>query len=539
MDKTIKYTEEIKKQIEASAKELEKLINLFKELEKDVPKKEESKAGQILTNIEKKSANAIKAVNALAGSFEEIGKATGDEKFSRYAAEMKDAAQMIQSTIDGAKTGGGWGALIGLAIGIFKSVSTGIADQKKNEREWENQTLAFQHEYNKLLLQRNYLEKEFSTMFGKQNIERARGAYTSAQDSWNKYQEALNKELTGDTSYSKTQKDFLNPLGAVTEFVDDSLDSFGGVGKFFRNFGDQVSTFVADTVPILKWFGIGRTISNKNEVLRDAQERGMNSMQGMLIQTKKRRWYKIGSSDRYTTLYDLAPEMWNNSIDGEFDTEAAKKFLETNKKISDEQRQQIQQTIDLKDEYDKAMEVVDKQIEDTFGKLAGSITDGIFDSIRNGADAWEVFEKAGLDVIDNLGKQLVQEMLVSAFTEKYKERMRDAYKLGSNEETQNELANIMTDMSNEMPGMIQMATTAAQQWEQMARDNGWNMDKLKSKDVPVSFENLQTSLTDLIKKTDRAFDDIRESFESHMSDAILNTIKKKYLKENLEKWYAQ
>lgn len=54
----------------------------------------------------------------------------------------------------------------------------------------------------------------------------------------------------------------------------------------------------------------------------------------------------------------------------------------------------------------------------------------------------------------------------------------------------------------------------------------------------TTFEKLQTSLFDLVKQTDVTFDKISKSFEGHMSDAILNMVKKKYLTDKLETWYG-
>lgn len=55
----------------------------------------------------------------------------------------------------------------------------------------------------------------------------------------------------------------------------------------------------------------------------------------------------------------------------------------------------------------------------------------------------------------------------------------------------------------------------------------------------TSFDSLKDSLDDLITDMDTAFSDVADSFEDHMTKAILNLVKSSYLTDALEKWYNQ
>ena len=101
--------------------------------------------------------------------------------------------------------------------------------------------------------------------------------------------------------------------------------------------------------------------------------------------------------------------------DGTFNVEAAQAFLDTNTQISDEQRKQIQNVIDLKNAYDENIAIIDELLASTFGSLGSDITDIIFDSVRNGTDAWEQFREVGSEIIDELGRQMIQELYVQTY----------------------------------------------------------------------------------------------------------------------------
>ncbi|MDH6342929.1 tape measure domain-containing protein [Parabacteroides sp. PFB2-12] len=378
---------------------------------------------------------AVQGVSQLSDMIGQLADATGDQSLSDFTSLLKDWGNILEKTISGAKSGGIWGAVAGAVAGIGSSVFNGLIEEEERIRRMQNEQYDWQHRFNLLLSERNYLEEEYSSFFGKRGIEQAIKAYDSYKKTIGDYNDFVNEKLN------------IKPYG---------MDSYQGFS-------------------LANW---SRTYAD--EVLIDAMKREMTVLQGSLIQTAKHVWYKQGSKDKFTTLFDFAPEIWGGDLNGEFDVEAARLFLETHKEISKELRTQLALAIDQKEAYDEAMKVLDDHIESTFGGIASDLTDIIFDAVRNGSDAWDLFEDSGLKVIDALGKALLQEMILGEYLEQYKPKIRDAFSLGDPKAVQEELLSITSGIFDSLPTVVDSWMSIAKDWDELAKANGWEIDRLKN-----------------------------------------------------------
>ncbi|MDR2919095.1 MAG: tape measure protein [Tannerella sp.] len=378
---------------------------------------------------------AAEGLSEISGMISEVADVTGDQRLKDFTETLNDWSDILTKTASGAKSGGIWGAIGGLVSGVGTSVFNGYIKEQERIRQMQNEQLEWAQRYNLLLMERNYLEEEYSSFFGKRGIEQAIKAYESYNKTVNSYYDSVNEKLDLDLYNTKKYQGF----------------------------------FLNNTVR-----------SNARKVLQDAMDRDMSVLQGSLIQIAEHEWYKFGSKDRFKTLFDFAPEIWGGDINGEFDAEAARLFLETHKDISDELRTQLELSIEQKDAYDAAMKVLDDHIESTFGNIATDLTDIIFEAVRNGSDAWDLFEKAGLKVVDALGKALLQEMILGEYLEQFRPKIREAFGLGDPAAVQNELLAITTEIFDGIPTAIDAWTAVAENWDKMATDMGWDMSLLNT-----------------------------------------------------------
>lgn len=431
-DGIVKGFRKIKESSELAKRAIEETNEEKKKL---LQSQSEAEYGKGVSYLKDGALEASDAVGFLAEQVSILAEATGDAKFKEFSDQFSAFSQNLQAAGQGAQSGGWIGAIVGGASNMITQTVASMAQLQSEAYEYEQNRIDFLREIEKISL--SLKDEDYDSIFGTSSIEKARYAYELAQEALEKYNEELQR-----TSALELEEEYKN-LGA------------------------------AIFAPIFGSFGFGKRISEETKALMAAYEKGYTDLQAMAVKTKDRSgWANFwGKKDEYTALKDLAPELWNE--DGTFNVEAAQAFLDTNTQISDEQRKQIQNVIDLKNAYDENISIIDELLASTFGSLGSDITDIIFDSVRNGTDAWEQFREVGSGVIDELGKQMIQELYVQTYLETFKERMRAAYGLDSVEDTQKELANIMNDIYNGLEGVLDGASSAAEEWDKWAKDHGF------------------------------------------------------------------
>ena len=433
-DGIIKGFKKIKDSAELAKKAIEETDEEKKKL---LQSQSEAEYGKGVSYLKEGALEASDALGFLSEQVAILAEATGDSKFKEFSDQFSAFSQNLQAAGQGAQSGGWIGAIVGGASDMITQTVASMAQLQVEAQEYEQNRIDFLRELEQISL--TLKDENYDSIFGTSSIERARDAYKLAQEALQKYNEELQK-----TSALEIEEEYKN-LGA------------------------------AIFAPIFGSFGFGKKISEETKALMAAYEKGYTDLQAMAVKTKDRSgWANFwGKKDEYTALKDLAPELWNE--DGTFNVEAAEAFLDTNTQISEEQRKQIQNIIDLKNAYDENISIIDEMLASTFGSLGSEITDIIFDSVRNGTDAWEQFREVGSEVIDELGRQMIQELYVQTYLETFKERMRAAYGLDSVEDTQKELANIMADIYKGLESVLDGASLAAEEWDKWAEEQGFTL----------------------------------------------------------------
>lgn len=379
-----------------------------------------------------------KATKTAAGYMKEFAEATGNTKLGDMADEMSAFAQNLGAAAEGFEQGGWIGAIVSGVSDMIEQTVSGIM-QAKAYAEQLRQTM---EEYRRqLTLNRLALkDSDYSSPFGEKSIAKTMDAYKKSKDAIKEYSRYVSEQM------EKPEKEMKR-----------------------RSIGLQVF------VPGLSvGYGVWGEETQKSKAAMQAYLNGYNKLQGMMVKTSsKNGWQKFwGAQDKYTALKDLVPDLWDEN--GEFNVENATAFLNTSKQLTDEQKKQIQYAIDLKNAYDDAIKAIDEQIENTFGDMASELTDIIYDSVLNGSDAWDAFRQKGSETILQLGKELMQEMLMTEYLETYRKPLQEAYKSDDIKTTQEKIREITKNMYGGLMNLVPMLQESAESWIEWMKNEGFD-----------------------------------------------------------------
>ena len=357
-------------------------------------------------------------VSQFAGKINELAEATGNEGLSKTAEAMNDVGNIISSTAMGAATGGWVGAVVGgvVSIGsaIFDSFTKGArtaAEAEKNARDWGRAYQLFALELK---------AEDYEDVFGTKSIQKTVEVYRLLCESLDLYNEALNG----------------------TEKVDLAKD------------------LIAQGVSL--------------DMILENINKSASSLENMKIKTKDYGWFAelFGKKDQYTSLKDLAPEIW---ADGGFNADAARVFLETNTQLTEEQRAQIQNIIDLYDKYEELNDMLEQEIADNFGDLGSSLIKSITTAITTGEDAMELFaDNVGLK-FEELGEKIAYELFFADMFSGLLEDIKATYGLGDTEAIGSAQMELIAGFFSSMKGQAANAQEWLEQWKEMAAEYGFDL----------------------------------------------------------------
>ena len=395
------------------------------ELRETLRLKEESERRKAFQNLVSGAKEVLGITGEITGRLQELANATGNMQMAQSMQGIQNAVSGISSIAQGFKQGGWIGAAISAGMVVFDQLvgrAQHIAEQQRRMRE-SAEDYARALELIDLAIQNN------DNVFGERSIQNAINAYEKA----GKALEKLHDRIRGE--------DFTISFGG--------LGSLGGFGSLFGNLG----AFTKE---------INTGLKNMSIITRE----GRNGFLG------------IGRvAQESSRLVDLAPEIFK---DGGFNADAARAFLQTNQQITDEQRKQIQNAIDLYERYQEAMEAVREKLRGTFGSIAGDLISLITSSIQAGTDEWRNFQRVGSRAIEALGEQLMHELFLAAHFDQLQRDLEKSFNAGSPEDVANRQMQILDQFFDRIGQDVENAANFAKEWQQRARDRGftdvWNDD---------------------------------------------------------------
>lgn len=221
----------------------------------------------------------------------------------------------------------------------------------------------------------------------------------------------------------------------------------------------------------------GKRLKSMQEMLvyESSAEKGLRGIQRMLVKTKDfSGWANLwGREDEFTSLGDLAPELWE---DGELNTEALEAFLATNTQVTDEQRRQLQNLLDIRKAYEDNRKALEDYLSSLFGNLSSDLAQATIDAFREGSDIGVQYMRDNMtDVIGSLERQMVQQVY-NSYLAQYQKKFMETIEGGGDE---TDLLALYSEILSGMDETMGRATAAAELFEAQAEKHGFDMDRLR------------------------------------------------------------
>jgi len=370
------------------------------------------------------------SLSQAADAMAKVAEISGDVQLTEAAEQLGAFSQNLSAAAQGASSGGWIGAIVGGVTDMISQTVQAFTEAKVQAAEAAENASDYRRQIEML----KYVidEADFTSVFGVDEMAKSVDALEKASLAAADY-EAMMAELSSNTLTTLYEKQTQsNSIGAAI---------FGG-----------------------SWGSLRKVVSNEFKGALEAYEKGYSQLEAMQVKTADYSgWANFwGKKDEYTALKDLAPDLWG--ADGVFSVENAKVFLETNTQLNEEQREQIQNIIDMKDAYDEATKVVDDYLESLYGSWGSDLSEAISDAVVSGADAWDVFDDKASEVIKNIGKQMIYNAFFKDIMDSYQESLRSA--VGDPEA----MAVVTGQLVESLKNTYTAATDATKQFYDYAKD---------------------------------------------------------------------
>lgn len=357
-------------------------------------------------------------ISTFAGKLQELAEATGDEGLADTAEALNGLGNIISSTAMGAATGGWVGAIVGAVTSIGSALFDSFTKGARTAKEAEKNARDFARAYELLCLQLK--SEDYEATFGTKVIEKTAKAYELLIQTLDLYNEKVG---------STKNTDMIKDLAAQNDLLALLLG--------------QMTKYSTD-------------------------------LENMRIKTKDYGWFAelFGKSDKYESLRDLAPEIW---ADGTFNVEAARTFLETNTQLTEEQRAQIQNVIDLYDQYEELNSTIEATISETWGELGMTFVSSITEALETGEDLFDVWTRNVSDKFEDLGEQLAYELFFADSFAQLFEDIKATYGLGDVESIGKAQGELIGGFFASMQGQAENAQEWLEKWKEFAAQYGFDL----------------------------------------------------------------
>ncbi|MBO7285435.1 MAG: tape measure protein [Alistipes sp.] len=250
----------------------------------------------------------------------------------------------------------------------------------------------------------NYGVEETARQFKELNTELERTRELARIDSWK-------GTIFGEDPFGN----FLNNI----KVAQDALDDLGEAQEKLINRGKEQWGEVEVETGIKGSFD-NYTITDR-VVVDHKWDNVEESLANMQVKTRDRSAFAemFGAKDEYANLGDMMPGLFGE--DGKVTLDALQELKNSDvwEKLSQENRDLIDEMIADWELYEDATNAVETYLKDIFGDLGMTMTNALVDAFQNGTDAAEAFADAASDALERLTREMIHAAFIQPIIDEY------------------------------------------------------------------------------------------------------------------------
>lgn len=262
---------------------------------------------------------------------------------------------------------------------------------------------------------------------GKEDRERSRHwlqTIVNTQDAYNK-KLVETKLLQEDVWGTKQIYNTLNAIKALGEATQNYNDKLNEQQKAWK---DPSNT-------LLKKFGnhLTRGVFKQD----DSEYVALKDNLRYITRTRKKGFLGIGG--RHTKTQDLVEWVKENMdgaelffADGRLNLTVAEALLENADNLAGQTEANLRALVEIEKQIQEAEDAISEYVSETFGSLSDSLSSSIVNAFRNGTDAAKSFRDSVVEVLEDVGEQILKNTFMQGMFDTYQERIKKAYENYSN-----------------------------------------------------------------------------------------------------------
>lgn len=275
-------------------------------------------------------------------------------------------------------------------ISLTNMVISAANQRNAKEKEYQQNAIAFEHEYKILLNERLGTQAQLDeNVFVKDYQGRLSDSFKMFSDASSKYKQALAELSKGQAKIGLQNQ--LN-LGNIGTAVGSGAALGAAVGSIVPGLGTAIGAAVGAGVGAIVGIFAGKT-----------------------------------KEDTYGELLKLYPDLIKEASNGQkvFNKDLANTLINTGQ-VDDSTKQLLQNTLDWVAQMEKAKETVKTVIQELAGNLGNTLRDNLVNAFKEGTSAAEAFGQSVSSILEDLLSQIIFNQVFSDAFDKLQEQLSNS-----------------------------------------------------------------------------------------------------------------